>query len=176
MQMRGRIFDVVVLVLAGPAFRGKHATTVDTYKVPIRKLTPSFRIRVLLLVDPEMPFGVFGHPVLVDKVIRLLRGRPVLAPCIPLVEHKASAVDEFLGMLEPASIEFHCHDLSLLFGRRCRGSFCVRTNAGLRDARLPASHDSAHSMQRIDARHFSEPEGAKSVNTRLGIKPYGAHR
>jgi hypothetical protein len=45
-----------------------------------------------------------------DEVIFLLRGRLVLAPCVPFIEHEFSVIDEFLGVVEGSPVEFHGHD------------------------------------------------------------------
>jgi hypothetical protein len=45
-----------------------------------------------------------------DEVVFLLRGRLVLAPCVPFVEHDFSGVDELLGVFEGVPAEFHGHD------------------------------------------------------------------
>ena len=104
MQMRCRILDIKVLVLARPAFRGKHATTVDVDEVPVGKFVPSFGMRGLFLVDAEMPFSEFLDPVSIDKVVLLLRRRLVLAPCVSFIEYKPAANDEFLRMVESAPV------------------------------------------------------------------------
>ena len=104
MQMRGRILDIKVLVLARPAFRREHATTVDVHEVTIGKFVPSFGMRVLFVVDAEMPFAEFLDPVSIDKIILLLRRGLVLAPCVSFIEYKPAVDDEFLRVVEPAPV------------------------------------------------------------------------
>jgi hypothetical protein len=57
-----------------------------------------FNVKVLVLTLP------------LDEVVFLLRGRLVLAPCVPFVEHEFSGVDELLGVFEGVPAEFHGHD------------------------------------------------------------------
>src|SRR3981081_1791483 len=57
-----------------------------------------------------MPFAVFFKSMPLDEVIFLLRGRLVLAPCVPFIEHEVSVIDEFLGVVEGSPAEFHGHD------------------------------------------------------------------
>jgi hypothetical protein len=57
-----------------------------------------------------MPFAVFFKSMPLDEVIFLLRGRLVLAPCVPFIEHEFSVIDEFLGVVEGSPAEFHGHD------------------------------------------------------------------
>src|ERR1700724_1060824 len=47
----------------------------------------------------KIPLAVFGRVVEANEVVFLLRGRPVLAPNIALIEYKSSVVDELFGML-----------------------------------------------------------------------------
>src|ERR1700704_4690180 len=87
-QVRCGIFDVEVLVLGRPAFRGQHSATMDVFKITIREFMPSLGILVLLLVDPQIPFRIFPEPMRCEELILCLRRRPMLAPRIPFVEHK----------------------------------------------------------------------------------------
>jgi hypothetical protein len=110
-QVRCGIFDVKVLVLARSAFGGDHAATVDFLEITIRKLVMPFGVVGFLVVDAQIPFPVFFESMLLQEGIFLLRGRLVLAPCVPFVEHESSFADELLGVLEGPPVEFHCHDL-----------------------------------------------------------------
>jgi hypothetical protein len=49
--------DIVVLVLAGPRFRGKHATAVDVLEIAVGKLVASLA-GPRLLVDAEVPAAI----------------------------------------------------------------------------------------------------------------------
>ncbi|MEA2861677.1 MAG: hypothetical protein QOC72_3716, partial [Methylobacteriaceae bacterium] len=93
MQVCGSGFDIEMLVLARPAFRGKHAAAMDILEISIRELVPSFGMFGVLVVDTQVPFCVFFKTVLFDEVVFLLRGGPMLAPRIPLVEPKSPLGD-----------------------------------------------------------------------------------
>ena len=90
MQVRCRILDVVMLELAGTAFRSEYAAAVDIFEIFIGKLIVSLGILGLLAVNFQIPFAVFGKAVEAGVFPFLYGGRPVLAPCISLVEHKSS--------------------------------------------------------------------------------------
>src|SRR6202030_1792826 len=109
-QVRCGIFDVEVLVLGRPAFRGQHSATMHVFKITIREFMPSLGILVLLLVDPQIPFRIFAEPMRCEELILRLRRRPMLAPRISFVEHKTPDDNEFLGKLECCPIQFHRHD------------------------------------------------------------------
>src|ERR1700688_4660111 len=97
----------------------------------------------LFVVDAQIPPAVFGKAVEVNEFIFLLCGRPVLAPCIALVEYKSSFVDELFGMLIRLSVKrhgdgcsplqvvthpiLHLHPVSAWF---CRGRHLVTDKTG----------------------------------------------
>src|ERR1700712_1107178 len=93
MQVRCRVLDVMVLVLAGPAFRGQQTTAVDTFEIPIGKFVVSLGAIRFLVVDSQIPLAVFGKTVKANEFVFLRCGRPVLAPCIALVEDEPSFAD-----------------------------------------------------------------------------------
>src|ERR1700704_6789094 len=99
MQVRRRVLDVMVLVLAGAAFRGQQTTAVDTFEIPIGKFVVSLGVLRFRVVDSQIPLAIFGKTVKANEFIFLRCGRPVLAPCIALVEDKPSFADKFFGML-----------------------------------------------------------------------------
>jgi hypothetical protein len=107
--MRG-FFNVKVLVLTRSAFGADHATAVNILEITVGKLVPPFGVFRLLVVDAQMPFSVFFKSMPLDEVVFLLRGRLVLAPCVPFVEHEFSGADELLGVFEGVPAEFHGHD------------------------------------------------------------------
>src|SRR4030088_3359776 len=113
-QMGRRILDVKVLVLASAAFCSEHTTAVDVFEISIGKLVMSLGILRLFVVDSQIPLAVFGKAVEANEFIFLLCGRPVLAPCIALVEYKSSLVDELLGMLICPLVKGHGHGCSPL--------------------------------------------------------------
>ena len=90
--MGRRILDVKVLVLASAAFCSEHTTAVDVFEIPIGKLVVSLGILRLFVVDSQIPLAVFHKTVEANEFIFLLCGRPVLAPCIALVEYKSSLI------------------------------------------------------------------------------------
>jgi hypothetical protein len=100
MQVRDRVFDVVVLVLAGAAFCREHATAVDLAEIPIGKFVVSLGLLGFFVIDSQIPPAVFGKAVEANEFIFLLGSRPVLAPCISLVQYNPSFVDKLLGMLK----------------------------------------------------------------------------
>jgi len=114
LQMRCRVLDVIVSVLAGAAFPRQHATAVDHFEIPIGKFVVSLGLLGLLVVDPQIPLAVFVKTMEANELIFLLCGRPVLAPCITLVEYKLSFVDKLFGMLKCPSIKRHGHGCSPL--------------------------------------------------------------
>jgi len=82
MQVRDRVFDVIVLVLAGAAFCREHATAVDLAEIPIGKFVVSLGLLGFFVIDSQIPPAVFGKAVEANESIFLLGSRPVLAPCI----------------------------------------------------------------------------------------------
>jgi hypothetical protein len=112
MQVRCRVLDVIMLVLARAAFCGEYAAAVDFLEIPIGKFVVSLGLLRLFVVDSQIPLAVFGKPVAADEFIFLLRGRLVLAPCISLVEYESSFVDELFGMLICSWVKRHGHGSS----------------------------------------------------------------
>ncbi len=112
MQVRCRVLDVMVLILARAAFCGEHATAVDILEVSIGKFVMSLGLLGLFVVDSQIPLAVFGKAVAADEFILLFCRRPVLAPCVPLVQYKFSVVDQFSGMLVGSSVKRHSHGCS----------------------------------------------------------------
>src|ERR1700730_9649860 len=62
--MRRGVFDVIVLVLAGPTFRAEHAAAVDIFEIPKGELIMHFGLLAFFVIYPEIPSPVFGEPVL----------------------------------------------------------------------------------------------------------------
>src|SRR6202795_1831812 len=100
MQVRDRVFDVVVLVLAGAAFCREHATAVDLAEIPIGKFVMPLGLLGFFVIVSQIPPAVFGKAAEANEFIFLLGSRPVLAPCIPLVQCDPSFVDKLLGMIK----------------------------------------------------------------------------
>jgi hypothetical protein len=92
-QVRSRVFDVIVLVLAGSTFGAEHAATMDIFKIAVGELIMPFGLLAFFVIYPEIPFSVLGEPVLSNKFILLLRRGAVFAPRMPLVG------DEFTSMI-----------------------------------------------------------------------------
>jgi hypothetical protein len=111
-QVRCRVLDIIVLVLAGAAFCGDEATAVDVLEIPIGKFVMSLGVLRFFVIDSRIPFAVFGKTVEANEFVLLLCRRLVLAPCISLVEYKSSVVDKPFGMLECSSVKRHGHGCS----------------------------------------------------------------
>ena len=103
MQVRDRVFDVVVPVLAGAAFCREHAT-VDLAEIPIGKFVVSLGLLGFIVIDSQIPPAVFGKAVEANEFIFLLGNRPVFASSISLVQYNLSFVDNLPGMLECPAI------------------------------------------------------------------------
>jgi hypothetical protein len=109
MQMCRRTFNIKVLVLSRPTFRGKECATVDFLEVPIRKFVPFLCIFVFLVVDSQVPISVLAEPVCVNEVVFLFAGRLVFAPRVSVIHHDFSSIDKFFGVLERLPIQFDRH-------------------------------------------------------------------
>src|SRR6266403_2212975 len=120
------VFDVIVLVLAGPTFRAEHAATVDIFEISKGELIMPFGLLAFFVIYPEIPSPVFGEPVLSNKFVFLLRRRSVFAPRIPLVEYEFALADKSLGVLVCPAVELNCHAFSPPSGTsscaRCRSN------------------------------------------------------
>ena len=112
MQVRDRVFDVIVMVLPRAAFCREYATAVNIFKVPVGEFVVSLGVLGFLVVDSQVPLAIFRKTVEANEFIFLLCGWPVLAPCIALVEYKSSVVDQFSGMLVGSSVKRHSHGCS----------------------------------------------------------------
>src|ERR1700723_3303330 len=95
MQVRDRVFDVIVLVLAGAAFCREHAKAVGLAEIPIGKFVVSLGLFGFFVIDSQIPPAVVGKAMEANEFIFLLGSRPVLAPCISLVQYNPS----FVGMI-----------------------------------------------------------------------------
>src|SRR5258705_675326 len=107
--MRRRVFDVVVLVLAGPTFGAKDAAAVDIFEIPKGELIMPFGLLIFFVIYSEIPPPVFGEPVLSKKFIFLLCRGLVFAPRIPVVEYEFALADKSLGVLVGPPVELYCH-------------------------------------------------------------------
>src|ERR1700732_1380855 len=79
-QVMRRILDVEMLVLSRAALGNEQAATVGFFEIPVGKLVMPLGILRLLVVHPQIPFGVFGKPMEANVFVFLLRGRLMLAP------------------------------------------------------------------------------------------------
>src|ERR1700716_2817394 len=109
MQVRCRVLDIIVLVLAGSAFCGEHPTAMEFLEIAMGKLVVSLGILGFFVVYSQMPPAVFGKAAEADQFIFLLCRRLVLAPRIAFVEHEFPFPDEFFGVLKRASVKSHGH-------------------------------------------------------------------
>src|SRR3981081_2841579 len=114
MQVRCRVLDIIMFILTRAAFCGEHATAVDFFEIPIGKFIVSLGILGFFVVESQIPFAVFGKPVQANEFIILLRGWPVLTPCISLVVYKFSFVDTCSGLLKCSLVKRHGHGCSPL--------------------------------------------------------------
>jgi hypothetical protein len=86
-KMSDRKFDVEVLALPGSGLGRHQPAATDVLEVAVRKLVTALPVRVLRVVDPEMPSRVLQDPVLLDELVLLPGGWLVLAPCITVIDH-----------------------------------------------------------------------------------------
>src|SRR5687768_3160039 len=80
-------------------------------EITVREPVPPFGVLGLLVVDPEVPPGVLGEPVLLDVAVLLSCRRLMFAPVVPVVEHVPARLDEGLGVLERLLVQLHRHVL-----------------------------------------------------------------
>jgi hypothetical protein len=113
-QMSSRVFDVEMLVLAGPAFCSEDAAAVGICEIAVWELIMSFRIFPILVVNCQIPLTVFKEPMPLEEFIFLPRGRLVFAPRVSLVVYELTLIDEPLGMLVCSVVQSNCHDPGLL--------------------------------------------------------------
>jgi hypothetical protein len=70
----------VISVLPRSAFRCNNSTTVNFFEVAVGEFVFSLVLLIPLVINPQVPFGVFVNPVQADELILLLCGRLVFAP------------------------------------------------------------------------------------------------
>jgi hypothetical protein len=63
---------------------------VHILEIPMGKFVVPLGLLGFFVVESQIPLTVFGKTVEANEFIFLLRGRPVLAPRISLVEYKSS--------------------------------------------------------------------------------------
>jgi len=83
----------------------------DVAEIAVGEFVAALDVRRLLLVDAEMPARIFGHAVLGDEAVLLLRRRLMLAPVVALVKHRLALADQLLRMREGALVEPDSIDL-----------------------------------------------------------------
>jgi len=93
----------------------------DVEEIPVREFEPPLGLRILLVIEPKMPFTKFVVAVLPDEIVLISRGRLVLTSSVPLIRDEHPFGDQILGMLECLPVQFHSHDLVFLCGdgNRC---------------------------------------------------------
>ncbi|MCU1333377.1 MAG: hypothetical protein JWM08_2369 [Candidatus Angelobacter sp.] len=96
-QVRRSAFNVVVLVLAGPAFCRQQATAMNIFEVAVRKLVSCLRVDGFGVVDAQVPLLVFTKPVLADEFVLFFRGWLVLTPGISRVVNKSPVPNQLLS-------------------------------------------------------------------------------
>jgi hypothetical protein len=87
MQVRGRGFDVEVLVLSSAALRSEYTAAMDLFEIPVGELVMSLGLFRTFVIDSQVPFAVFGKAVAAKEFIFLFGRGPVLTPRIPVVEY-----------------------------------------------------------------------------------------
>jgi hypothetical protein len=73
---------------------------VDLAEIPMGKFVVSLGLLGFFVIDSQIPPAVVGKAMEANEFIFLLGSRPVLAPCISLVQYNPSFVDKLLGMLK----------------------------------------------------------------------------
>jgi hypothetical protein len=114
-QMSGGIFDVKVLVLSCPALGGEQSAPMHFLEVTEGKFVSLLGLFFLGIIDAQMPPSVRFESVRLDKFILVLGGRPMFAPCVPLVEHELTFVDKLFPVSKSGSIEFDRHSYTSAF-------------------------------------------------------------
>jgi hypothetical protein len=109
MQVSCRRLSIIVPALTGAALGGEHATSMDFSEVPVGKFVVSLGVFRPLVVDPQIPFAVFGKTVEADIFAFLPGRRLMFAPGIALVKFKSSFSDKRFGMFICSSIKLHGH-------------------------------------------------------------------
>jgi hypothetical protein len=82
-EVRSSEFYIVMFVLPRSAFRRDNSTTVNFFEVAIGEFVSSLVLLVFLIINPQVPFGVFVNPVQADELILLLCGRLVFETELP---------------------------------------------------------------------------------------------
>src|SRR5918999_1894431 len=96
--MGGGPLNIEVFILSCPAFGRKHPAAVNLFEIAIGELIMLLGLRILLIVDTQMPFAVFTKTMRADEFIFFLCRRLMLAPCIPVVRYERSPAHEGLSM------------------------------------------------------------------------------
>ncbi len=110
MQLMGGTLNVEVLILSRSAFRGNQTTPMNIFEIPVGELIPSLGVLAVLIVNAEIPFGVFIITMKTNELVLLLCCRTILAPVISIVEDVLAFVDECFRMFECSFIECYRHD------------------------------------------------------------------
>jgi len=103
-QLRGCIFNFVILILARSALRSKHPTAMNIFEIAVRKSVSSFCVLGVPIVDPKMPFCIFTESMQADELILCLCRRLMFTPRAPTVRDYLSLLDEFFSILEGANV------------------------------------------------------------------------
>src|SRR5690348_5937171 len=88
----------------------------DIDEIPVRRFIPPLGVRVLFIIESEMPFAKFVVAVRPNEIILVSRRRLMLAPGVPLIRDEHPLGDQILGMLERLPVQSHSHDLVFLCG------------------------------------------------------------
>src|SRR5258708_304702 len=107
--MRGGEFDIVVLVLTGARLDGQNPATMGLVEIAVGKLIVLLGLRLVRIVDAEIPLGVFAVAVRGDKPVLGLRRRLMLAPCVPLVVRRPTLLDQLARVCVGALVQLGRH-------------------------------------------------------------------
>jgi hypothetical protein len=91
-----------------PKKTGK-ARTANLLVGALREFVGPLGLLSLFVVDAQIPLAVFGKTMEANEVIFFVCRRPVLAPCITVVEQDSSLADKLPGMFIGSAVECHSH-------------------------------------------------------------------
>jgi hypothetical protein len=97
LQLRGRVFDFGVAILASSGLRREQPAPMNIFEIAIGKLVSLLGILRLMIVNAQMPFCIFAESVQSDEFVLFVCGRPMSAPRAFTVRYEMSLFDELHG-------------------------------------------------------------------------------
>src|ERR1043166_6334273 len=85
-----RLFNIVMLVLAGSALHGKNGGPMHVFEIAVRKFVSRFGILGMPLVNSQMPFCVIFKPVQANELVFVLRRRLMSGPSTFAISNEPS--------------------------------------------------------------------------------------